>query len=75
MPSLGALVGVRCGLVGRWRRRYRFRGGPAQPFLDCMHETPAQTDRKPELFEVVLGQVPQRVKVYILFSQTRGELP
>jgi hypothetical protein len=40
-----------------------------------MHETPARTDRKPELFEVVLGQVPQRVKVYILFSQTRGELP
>ena len=72
LPSLGALVRARCGLVGRGRRQ--FRGGPAQPFLDRMHETPAKADRKSELFEVVFGQVPQRIKVDVLVGQTRGEL-
>ena len=73
LPSLGALVRARCWLVGRGR--CRSRGGPAQPFLDRVHETPAQTDRKPELLEVVLGQMSQRLKVDVLFRQTRSELP
>ena len=63
---------VRAGAIAR--RRRGLGGGPAQSLLDGAQEMPAQPDGEPELLEVVLRQILQRIEVDVLLGQARGQL-